>query len=448
MRIFSIVTAILVCVALFFVVLQRDTLLSAARSIGSDAPEEDAATAEAPETQEPVAIATLEAEEGVTAVSVVALRSTAREVPDAVMVRGQSEAARSVVVQAETSGIVISEPLRKGAFVEAGQTLCEIDPGSRGASLAEAEARLAEARARVPEAEARIPQARATVVEAEARLEEARINQNAASRLSQGGFASDTRVANADAALRSAEAAVTAAQTGLETVQAGIESALAGIEAAEASVERARLDIEQLTVEAPFAGLLETDTAELGSLLQAGAPGSADCATIVQLDPMKLVGFVPEAQVDRITLGAMAGARLASGTETTGEVTFVSRSADDLTRTFRVEVTVDNEDLAIRDGQTAEILIQTAATVAHLVPASALTLNDQGSLGLRMIEDGIAAFTPVTLVRDTVDGVYLSGLPETLDIIIVGQEYVTDGVAVSPTYETLESLDASQEATQ
>ncbi|WP_371154360.1 efflux RND transporter periplasmic adaptor subunit [Jannaschia sp. 2305UL9-9] len=447
MRFFSLLTAALVCVALFLVVLQREALLQFARGFGSD-PVEETPVAEPAPAEVPVAIATTGAEEAQEAVHVVALRSIAQDVPDAVMVRGQSEAAREVVVQAETSGVVVSEPIRKGTFVEAGQLLCEIDPGSRGATLAEAEARLAEARARIPEAEARVPQAQATVAEAEARLQEARINQNAAMRLSEGGFASDTRVANADAALRSAEAAVTAAQTGLETVQAGIESAMAGIEAAEATVERARLDIDKLSVEAPFAGLLETDTAELGTLLQSGAPDSARCATIVQLDPMKLVGFLPEAQVDRVTVGSNAGARLASGGDVTGKVTFLSRSADDLTRTFRVEVTVPNEDLSIRDGQTAEILIQTPATRAHLIPASALTLNDQGELGLRIVENGIAGFAPVTLVRDTTEGVLLTGLPDSVDVIVVGQEYVTDGVPVRVSYRSDDADDSNQEATQ
>jgi multidrug efflux system membrane fusion protein len=43
-------------------------------------------------------------------------------------------------------------------------------------------------------------------------------------------------------------------------------------------------------------------------------------------------------------------------------VTFLSRSADEQTRTFRVEITVPNPDVTIRDGQTADILIQTAGT--------------------------------------------------------------------------------------
>jgi membrane fusion protein, multidrug efflux system len=82
-------------------------------------------------------------------------------------VRGETQAAREVEMRAETSGQVVSVPLRKGASVEEGQLLCEVDPGTREAMLTEAEARLAQARASVPEAEARVIEARARIEEAE-----------------------------------------------------------------------------------------------------------------------------------------------------------------------------------------------------------------------------------------------------------------------------------------
>ncbi len=44
-------------------------------------------------------------------------------------------------------------------------------------------------------------------------------------------------------------------------------------------------------------------------------------------------------------------------------------------------------------------------------------------------------FVPVTYLRDTVEGVWVAGLPETVDIITVGQEYVVDGVAIAPTWQ-------------
>jgi multidrug efflux system membrane fusion protein len=45
-----------------------------------------------------------------------------------------------------------------------------------------------------------------------------------------------------------------------------------------------------------------------------------------------------------------------------------------------------------------------------------------------------AVFVPVEVIRDSAEGVYVSGLPATADIIVRGQEYVTDGVTVAPTF--------------
>jgi len=232
------------------------------------------------------------------------------------------------------------------------------------------------------------------------------------------------------AAVSAARAGVDAAKAGVESARAGIQAAQAGVQSAEAAVASAQAEINRIDVRAPFSGLLETDTAELGALLQPGSP----CATIIQLNPIKLVGFVPEAEVSKVTIGTMAGARLVSGREVAGQVTFLSRSSDPETRTFRVEVTVPNEDLSIRDGQTAEIVIAAAGKSAHLLPASALTLNNDGALGVRLAVDNKAKFAPVTILRDTVDGVWVDGLAEQADIIVTGQEYVIDGVDIEVTY--------------
>ncbi|RLJ41528.1 multidrug efflux system membrane fusion protein [Litoreibacter meonggei] len=414
MRFFSIITAIVVTLALYLIVFERDRLLSFA-SGGTEAPvaEEVAETSDAE---------TPTATEGARVVSVVAIRSAAQAIDNAVLLRGRTEAARQVDVRAETSGLVNSEPLRKGSYVEAGQLLCEIAPGTRQVALAEAQARLPEAKARLPEAEGR-------VLEAEARLKEARINDNAAKQLSADGFASDIRVAGTQASVQSALAAV-------ETARAGVESARAGILGAEAAIASAENEISRLQITAPFAGLLETDTAELGALMQ---PGGL-CATIIQLNPIKLVAFVPETDVAKVAVGARAGGRTTANQIVEGRVTFMSRSSDPETRTFRVEITVDNDDLQLRDGQTAEILIGAEGQKAHLIPASALTLNDEGTLGLQIAtEDNKAAFTPVSILRDTAEGMWVAGLAEEVSVIIVGQEYVTDGVAIKATYAETKS---------
>jgi multidrug efflux system membrane fusion protein len=408
MRVVPFLTAIAVTASLYVLVFERERLTLFA---SGGEPPAAAATEDAPAASPPPA------GEEARRVSVLVQKSSAQNIDSAILARGRTEAARQVEVRSETSGLVKSEPLRRGAYVRAGQPLCELDPGTRPAMLAEAEARQMEAQSRLPESRARLEEARA-------RLQEAEINERAASRLGEGGFASETRIAGAQAALSSARAGVSSAEAGLQAAQSGLR-------AAEAAVEAARKELDRLTIAAPFDGLLETDTAELGALLQPGAP----CATVIQLDPIKLVGFLSEADVDKVSVGALAGARLVSGREAMGRVTFLSRSADPLTRTFRVEVTVSNSDLAIRDGQTAEMMIETEGRSAHLLPGSALTLDDNGTLGVRLVDaDRHAIFAPVTLLRDTVDGVWLTGLPDEADVIVVGQEFVTDGTAVDPTW--------------
>ena len=161
----------------------------------------------------------------------------------------------------------------------------------------------------------------------------------------------------------------------------------------------------------------------------------SSCATILQLNPMKLVGNATEQQVADIIVGAQAGARLLSGREVEGNVTFVSRRADSITKTFRVEVTVPNNDDKLRDGSTADIFIALSGKKGHLLPQSALTLNQDGIMGIRAVEDGKAKFIPVQAIRDNVEGIWVAGLPAQIDIIVVGQEYVTDGRDVDVTYK-------------
>jgi len=404
MRLFPILTAITVVAVLYLLIFERDRVLDFS----------GAQTAQTEETAPETAEAADDASDS--SVAVVALKSEASTIDGAVILRGRTEAARQVELRSETSGLMISEPLRKGAFVNEGDLLCQLDPGTREIALTESEARLREAAARFPEAEARLAEARARLIEAE-------INDNAASRLSEDGFASETRVAQTTAAVEAARAGVQAAETGVESARAGVQSAEAGVAAA-------KNELEKLNIRAPFGGILETDTAEIGSLLQ---PGSL-CATVLQLNPIKLVGFVPETMVERVEVGAPAGARLSSGREVGGQVTFLSRSADMNTRTFRVDVEVTNADLTIRDGQTAEIAIQSEGEIAHLIPQSALTLNDDGDLGVRLVREDAAAFAPVSVLRDTIDGIWVAGLEPMADVIVVGQEFVTDGVPVKVTY--------------
>ena len=420
MRIVSLITAVAVVSILYVLVFERDVL----RGFSSGENIEELANdlGDGPELNSEVEIATSKPEKSKKVISVVVIESSAKTIDSAVVLRGETAAARSVEVRSETSGQVINEPLKKGATISQGQVLCRLDPGTRQATLADAVAGLAEARARVPETQAKLD-------EAKARLAEAKINFNAANKLSEGGYAGETRVASAEAAVRAAEASIASATAGFDSTRSKIQSA-------EASVAIANKEIERISLTAPFDGILETDTAELGTLLQPGAL----CAKIIQLNPIKFVGFVAETELGRIIKGSTATAKLLSGQEIHGTVTFVSRSADQTTRTFRVEIEADNADLSINKGQTAEISIASDGTQAHLLPQSALTLDDSGALGVRTVDEkSQVLFFETDLIRDTMKGVWLKGLPEKTNVIVLGQEYVTDGVEVQQVFQEVQN---------
>ena len=420
MRIVSLITAVAVVAILYVLVFERDVLRGF--SDGENIEELANDLGDGPELNTEVETVKSKPEKSKKLISVVVVESSAKTIDSAVVLRGETAAARLVEVRSETSGQVINEPLKKGATISQGQVLCKLDPGTRQASLSDAVAGLAEAKARVPETQAKLD-------EAKARLAEAKINFNAANKLSEGGYASETRVASAEAAVRAAEASIASATAGFDSTRSKIQSA-------EASVAIANKEIERISLTAPFDGILETDTAELGTLLQPGAL----CAKIIQLNPIKFVGFVPETELGRVIKGSTATAKLLNGQEIQGAVTFVSRSADQTTRTFRVEIEADNADLSISKGQTAEISIASDGTQAHLLPQSALTLDDSGALGVRTVdEQSQVLFFETDLIRDTMKGVWLKGLPEKTNVIVLGQEYVTDGVEVQQVFQEVQN---------
>ncbi|MEL7416075.1 MAG: efflux RND transporter periplasmic adaptor subunit, partial [Pseudomonadota bacterium] len=133
MRLVPVLTALCVAVALYFLVLDRESLntfVSRFQGTGE-------ATAAVPEADaEQLETASAAADDGGTdepLVSVVALRSVAQDVQSGILLRGRTEAGRKVSVTAETNGLVVSEPLEKGALVRAGDLMCALDAGTRPA---------------------------------------------------------------------------------------------------------------------------------------------------------------------------------------------------------------------------------------------------------------------------------------------------------------------------
>ena len=68
---------------------------------------------------------------------------------------------------------------------------------------------------------------------------------------------------------------------------------------------------------------------------------------------------------------------------------------------------------------------------AHLIPSYLLSLNDEGELGIKIVENEIVKFLLIQIIEDGLDGLWVSGLPDDVTIITVGQEYVINGQNVN-----------------
>ena len=291
--------------------------------------------------------------------------------PYDVVVRGRTQATRTVVIRSETAGTVAAAPVLQGSFVKQGQVLCRLAVDARQAS---------------------VDQARAALNSAELAHQ-----QNA--ELSKQGFRSPTQVLQAQA----------------------------NLDAANAAVRQSEIALAQVNIKAPFAGVFDHRDAEAGAYLAPGQP----CGTMIEINPLLIVGDVPETQAASVKVGALATARLVSGQTLTGHIRYISHDADPQTRTYHLEVTVPNPRLDVRSGLSAELHIGAGSGPAHLVPVSTLVLDSAGRQGVRyVVGDGRVAFAPVTIVEETHDGVWVTGLTGDIQLITVGQSYVADGQKV------------------
>ena len=182
------------------------------------------------------------------------------------------------------------------------------------------------------------------------------------------------------------------------------------------------VELNRTEVKAPFSGYLE-QIVKPGNFLERGQ----NCATIIQLDPITFIAEVPEFAINQIESGQETVMNLITGETVEGNLTFVSKSASDSTRTFKVESQVRNVQGLIRDGITSEMTIKTKKILAHQVSPSILILNDDGKLGLRSVKDNIVIFHEIEILEDSESGVWVSGLPDSIELIVQGQGFVENG---------------------
>jgi multidrug efflux system membrane fusion protein len=318
---------------------------------------------------------------------------SAEEIVRTIVVNGKTEPARIVELSAETDGRVVAVGAERGANVDTGGLIVRLDERDRKARLA---------------------QARAT-------LKQRELEYAARERLKTDSYVSEAQ----------------------------LQEALALFEAARTEVTRAELDLEHMIVRAPFDGALQERSVEIGDFVKSGDP----VATFVDNRRLVVSADLSEFDAKYVRVGDVASARLATGEEVRGIIRYVAPVADAATRTFTVELEVDNADGGLRAGGTAELLIPAESVYAHRISPSLLTLDDAGTIGIKIVNgNGEVEFVTADIALASADGVWVAGLPQTATIITVGQGFVTAGSVVDAVPEsdvaTAVAIKAGAEAPQ
>lgn len=297
---------------------------------------------------------------------------SAENVMRTITVNGKTAPARIVELAAETDGRVEYIGAKRGASLERGDIIARLDERDRTARL----------------------------VQAEATVKQREVEFEGRAKLKSRSYVSEAQ----------------------------LQEAVAMLEAAKAELTRARLDLVYMTIRAPFGGALLSRIVEVGDFVKRGDP------VAIYVDNRTIIVSANLSEYDArfVDVGDNAQATLATGETVRGRIRYVAPVADEATRTFTVELEVDNADGALRVGGTAELHIPAEVVFAHRIAPSLLTLDDAGNVGVKIINDaGKVEFVVADIVMSSNDSVWLAGLPQTATIITVGQGYVTNGSVVA-----------------
>jgi multidrug efflux system membrane fusion protein len=289
------------------------------------------------------------------------------------LLSGRTEADKKVAAFARTGGILTELRVKRGTQVKKGDVIAVLSDEAREAQVMQAKA---------------LMEQRKIELEAKRRL----IELNAVPRLE------------------------------LSNLEAQHRAAMAAVAAAEAERDRG-------IITAPWDGVVTEVSGEVGA--SAFSFSGTSIAQIVSLDPMLAVVEVAERKLAGIKLGDTADVRLVTGQMATGRLRYVSKSASQTTRTYRVEVEIKNPDGAIPDGITAEVTIPVAPMPATRVPRSALTFSSKGELGVRTVStEKVVGFLPISVVEDEQATMWIGGIPNGTHVIVQGQDFVREGQRV------------------
>jgi len=281
-------------------------------------------------------------------------------------------------VSSEVAGIVKELVIELGQEVESGQPLVKLDPRELDLALRQAEGQLHQTEAQLgmdglrmnePPPDEEI----STIRTAIANRDDARAQLARATQLIKKGLLAQADFDTSQTRVKVTEAGY---QSALETVR----SLKATLQQRRAAYELAQKKLSDSVVRAPIAGSVAERLVQPGEFIRENTP----VVTIVQMNPLKLRTAVQEKYASLMRPGLAAQFRVESMLAELfpGKLAFISPAVDQATRTFAVEILVDNSARHLKPGFFAKgiILTQKDENVLAVPDAAISTLAGESSV--------------------------------------------------------------------
>ena len=331
-------------------------------------------------------------------------------------------------VSSEVSGIVRRVLVELGQEVTAGQIVAELDTRELELSLQRAESQLRQTEAQLgidgvkikePPPDDQISSVRLAI----ANRDDAAAQLRRAERLREQNLLPQADLDTAETRVKVTEANY---RTALETVQ----SLKATLQDRRHAVEQAQKKLSDANIRASISGQISERLVNQGEFIRENTP----VVSIVKLDPLKLQTSVQERYAGIVNSGLPVEFSVESSPDRTftARVAFVSPAVDAATRTFPIEVLVDNGHRLLKPGFFAKGVIYTHLDEGVLAIPDLAISTLAGVSNVYVIESGKIRRQPVTLgvrVGNLVE--ILSGLKGNEQLAASNLTTLAEGVPVN-----------------
>lgn len=221
------------------------------------------------------------------------------------------------------------------------------------------------------------------------------------------------------------------ARSAYEAAEADIKTKEASVAQRKAGRDRIATEIRKSKVFAPFDAHVAKRRVEVGQWVKQGDV----VADLVQLDPLYVVVAVPDVIAGQIGTGDRASITLDAlpGKTLEAPVTHIMPEADMASRMVRMQLTLDNKQMALRPGFLARVVFRKQSGQSLVVPKNAVVTSAQGS-HVVLANNNVAAVVPVQVLKSNASDAVIQGELKAGDLVVTrGNETLFPGATLQYT---------------